>query len=70
MKYTILYMAGAGPWNLFMTVLWLPLLLGCSPLRASLHSRGAGLEVQGDVFFSLVREAETPRTYSPSVLII
>lgn len=49
MKYTFLYMAGASLWNLFMTVLWLMLLLGCSeelhvpsPLRMRLGMGARG----------------------------
>lgn len=49
MKYTFLYMAGASLWNLFMTVLWLTLLLGCSeelhvpsPLRMRLGMGARG----------------------------
>lgn len=72
MKYTyFLYMAGTGPWNLFMTVVWLPrstTLLSTESFtyftslhRMRLEIRGVGLEVPG--FFFPQRQTHRELTF-------
>lgn len=64
MIYTFLYMAGAGPRNLFRACCGSTTSLSLHPARPGWKR---GVRGEGDFFFP---EAETQRTYFPSVSII